>query len=187
MNNKPNIPEELIPGENYSFWTDIKVNGWLIVAMLTAFVSDMLLHSNAPRFFHLEEKDWPVVFGLLHPHAEDWPIVIRVIIELIPVIFSLLWARNIARWIRGMDELHRRITLEASLFAVIGTLLVVTAWHRLDKSGVLEAIFKPPSPPLERWDYRQLAHLDLNHFVLIIGLLGGFHFLGHCIFNRRYK
>ena len=187
MNNKPNIPERLIPGKNYSFWADMKVNGWMTAAVLTAFVSDMLLHSNVSMYFHLHEKDWPVLFGLLNPHAENWPVVIRVIIELIPVLLCLFWVRSVARWIRGMDELHRRITLEACLFAVIGTLLAVTVWHRLDKAGVLEAVFQPPSPPLEHWDFRQLAHLDINQFVLTIVLLWLFYFLGHSILNRRYK
>jgi multisubunit Na+/H+ antiporter MnhF subunit len=187
MKNKTNIPENLLPSKNYSFWTDMKVNGWMIAAVLTAFVSDMLLHSNVPRYFHLHEKDWPVVFGLLHPHSEDWPVMMRVIIELAPVLLSLLWARSVARWIRSMDELHRLITLEACLFAVIGTLLVITVWHRLSQAGILEAIFQPPSPPLERWDFRQLAHLDINQFVLTIGLLSLFYLLGHSILNRRYK
>src|ERR1035438_9505292 len=120
MNNKPNIPEEVIPGKNYSFWTDMKVNSWIIVALFTSFVTDMLLHSNVPRMLHIHEQDSPVLFGFLHPHAENWPVAMRVIIELLPLLMCVLWVRNIARWIRGMDELHRRIMLETLLFAVIG-------------------------------------------------------------------
>jgi hypothetical protein len=189
MNNKPNVPDELITLnlKRYSFWTDIKVNGWLFVAMLTACANIMLLHSNTFRIFHLHEKDWPVLAEWLHPHAENWPVVLRAIIELLPMFLSLLWVRDVVRWIRGMDELHRRIMLEAGLFAVIGTLFFVTVWDRLQKMGILKAIFQPPAPPLERWDYRQLAHLDFSYFPLIAALLCFFFFLGHTIFNRRYK
>ena len=176
MNNKPNIPDEvMLDWKNYSFWADMKVNLWLFVAMLTGAASAFLFHTNPP-------------YGPSHHcYYQDWPLMLRAVVELFPLLASLLWARSMARWIRGMDELHRRITLEACLFAVIGTLLVVTAWHRLDKAGVLEAVFRPPSPPLEHWDFRQFAHLDLNQFVLTIVLLWFFYFLGHSIFNRRYK
>jgi len=177
MNNKPNIPEETglvtLNFRKFSFRTDMKVNGWLFVAALTNFASIMLLHSNTPRIFHLQEKDWPVL--------------IQAIIELLPMFISLLWIRDVARWIRGMDELHRRIMLEACLFAVIGTLFFVTTWNHLDKTGILKAIFQPPFPPLHRWDYRQLAYLDFSQFTLIAGLLLSFYFLGFFIFDRRYK
>jgi hypothetical protein len=127
------------------------------------------------------------MYGLMQLHVEDWPVVIRAIIELLPMFISLLWIRDVARWIRGMDELYRRIMLEACLFAVIGTLFFVTTWNRLDKTGILKAIFQPPSPPLKHWDYRQLAYLDFSQFTLIAGLLLFFYFLGYFIFNRRYK
>ena len=34
MNNKLNTPQEVMPGKSYSFWADMKVNGWVIVAAL---------------------------------------------------------------------------------------------------------------------------------------------------------
>jgi hypothetical protein len=175
----------------------MKVNGWLFVAMLTACVSYMLLHGNVPRLFNLpetlQERDWPLMYGLMHLHVKDWPIVIRVIIELLPMFMSLLWIRDVARWIRGMDELHRRIMLESCLFAVIGTLFFVTAWNRLDKTGALKGIFQPSTVSLDavpwvaRWDWHRLAYLDFSYFPLIAALLLFFFCLAHFIFNRRYK
>src|ERR1017187_1050626 len=183
MNNKPNDPEETglvtLNLRKISFRTDMKVNGWLFVAALTNFASIMLLHSNTPRIFHLQEKDWPVV--------------IRTIVELLPMFISLLWIRDVARWIRGMDELHRRIMLESCLFAAVGTLIFVTAWVRLDKTGILKTIFQPPPVALDhalwggRWNYRNLAYLDFSYFPLIAALLVFFFCLGYFIFNRRYK
>jgi hypothetical protein len=199
MHNKPNLPEEVIPLslKKYSLWTDMKVNGWLFVAILTACFSYSLLHGNVPRLFHLpenlQEKDWPLMYGLMQLHVEDWPVVIRVIIELLPLFLSLLWIRDVARWIRGMDELHRRIMLESCLFAAVGTLIFVTAWVRLDKTGILKTIFQPPPVALDhalwggRWNYRNLAYLDFSYFPLIAALLVFFFCLGYFIFNRRYK
>ena len=195
MNTKPNVPEELITFsfKKYSFWTDMRVNRWLLVAMLIACANIMLLHSNMPRILHLHEKDWPVLTELLHPHAENWPIVIRLIIEVIPFLVSLLWIRDVARWIRGMDELHRRLMLETCLFAVIGTLFFVTLWGHLQNTGILKAIFNPPTASLDsvpwvsRWDYRRLAYLDFGYLPLTAAVLLVFHVLGYFIFNRRYK
>jgi hypothetical protein len=178
MNTKTNIPDEVIPGKSYRFWTDMKVNSWMMVAMVTAGMSDLLLHSNYPALLHLREN------------AEGWPIAIRVLIELAPVLFSLLWARKVVRWIGGMDELHRRITLEASLFAATGTLVIVTVWHRLATAGVLQAIFQtPPAPPqpLAHWDFRCLGSLDLGQFALTIAMVYLLYFVGHTLSNRRYQ
>jgi hypothetical protein len=191
MNNKPNIPEDTglvtLNLRKISIRTDLKVNGWLFVSMLTAAVSDLLLHGNIFRGWHIQEKNWPVLSELMHHHGEDWPVLMRVIVELLPMFMSLLWIRDVARWIRGMDELHRRIMLETCLFAVIGTFFFITAWNRLQNTGVLKAIFQPASPPLHRWDYRQLAYLDFSNFAFIAALLVSFFVLGHFFLNRRYK
>jgi hypothetical protein len=195
MNNKPNVPEELITF-SFSlkrFWTNMKVNGWFWAAMLTAAVSYSLLHGNIFKGWHIQENNWPLLSGLHQHHGEDWPVVIRVIIELLPMFMSLLWARDVARWIRGMDELHRRIMLETCLFAASGTFFFITAWNRLQNTGVLKAIFQPPTVSLdavswvERWDWHRLAYLDFSYFPLTGGLLLFFFGLGYFIFNRRYK
>jgi hypothetical protein len=147
MNNKPNIPEELVTWKYYSFRTDVKVNGWCWVALLTSFVNEAFL---------------------LPPH-KDWPIAMRAVIALIPLVACLLWVRSVARWIRGMDELHRNITLVACLFAAIATLFVVTALHLLVVAGVFS------------------ANLIASSSYVSIGLVACLYGLGHFLFNRRYK
>ena len=84
MNSKPNLPEEIEPGSHYSFRTDMKVNAWSWVAVLTSFAGEVLLL----------------------PHHKDWPVASRAVIALVPLMASLLWVRSIARWMHGMDELR---------------------------------------------------------------------------------
>ena|ERR1039458_8491093 len=169
MNNKPNIPEEVIFGtKQFSYRTDGKVNFWLLFAMVTGAANDLLFHTNPP-------------YGPLHHcYYQDWPVVLRAVVELFPLLASLLWARSMARWIRGMDELHRRITLEALLFAAIATLCVLSIWPLLDGAGVSAAI-------LQATNNVHLEALDKPNFPLTLGMLWLFYFLGHAIFNRRYK
>ena len=147
MNNKPNIPEELAPGKYYSFRTEMKVNGWCWVAVLTSFAGEC----------------W------LLPHHKDWPVLLRTIVALVPLMASLLWVRSVAGWIRDMDELHRRITVAACLFATIGTLFVVAALHLLVVAGVFSAKFQAAAGFVAIW------------------LVVCFYILGQAIFNHRYK
>jgi uncharacterized membrane protein SirB2 len=144
---KPNLPEELAPGKQYSFRTEIKVNGWCWVAVLTSFAGEC----------------W------LLPHHKDWPVLWRVAIALVPLMASLLWVRSVAEWIHGMDELHRRITIAACLFATVATLLVVTGLHFLVAAGVFPARFQATAG------------------FVVIWLVVCFYILGQAIFNRRYK
>ena len=168
MNNKPNIPEEVMSWKNYSFWTDMKVNGWLLVAMLAGTANAFLFHSNPPYS------------PLHHCYYQDWPIVLRAIVELFPLLATLLWARSIMRWMRGLDEMHRRIMLETWLIAAIATLYFLSIWHLLDLAGVSAAI-------LQATNNVHLEALDKPNFPLTLGMLWLFYFLGHTIFNRRYK
>jgi len=147
MNNKPNTPEELVTWKYYSFRTDMKVNGWCWVAILASFVNEVFLL----------------------PHHKDWPVVMRAVIALVPLVAGLLWVRSVAQWIRGMDELHRNITLAACLFAAIATLFVVMALHLLVVAGVFS------------------ANLQASSGYVILYLAACFYGLGHFLFNRRYK
>jgi hypothetical protein len=155
MNNKPNIPDEVFLGgsKEYSWLTDLKVNGWLMLAVLISGASDF--------FFAHKVKQLDVV--------------LRTLIALAPFFAILLWTRNLAQWIRGMDELHRRITLAAVLFAVSATFFFVLVWHRLEVAGFFEAI----CPGRKSWDIGTVGHAFL--------LMTLFYILGHAIFNRRYK
>ncbi len=155
MNDKPNLPEEIMFGPSYSLRANLKANTWAFVAMILSWAGDQLL--SLPR---------------------DWSVAERAIIALVPLLISLLWARDFVRWVRGMDEMHRRLSVEACLFATSVTLFVVTAWHILDKAGVFQAGL-----------HLARLHLD-SHFRTAsfpISLVLVFYFLGYAIFNRRYK
>jgi hypothetical protein len=155
MNNKPNLPEEIMFGPSYSIRANLKANTWAFVAMILAWAGDQLL--ALPR---------------------DWTVAQRVIIALVPLLVGLFWVRDFARWVRGMDEMHRRLSVEACLFATGVTLFVVSTWHILDKTGVFQA-----------GSYMTKLHLD-SHFHTAsfpISLVVGFYFLGYAILNRRYK
>jgi hypothetical protein len=147
MKSKPNIPEELAPGKFYSLRKEITVNGWCWVAVVTSFVGECFLL----------------------PHHKDWPTALRLVIALVPLAASLLWVRSVAVWVRGMDELHRRITTAACLFATIATLFVVAGFHFLVVAGVTT------------------NHFQVGAGFVIIWLVVCFYILGQTIFNRRYK
>jgi hypothetical protein len=167
MNHKPNLPEKILPGKNYSLWADLKVNGWILAT-------------------------WPVIFGgdLWLFNHEDCPFTLRVIIALIPLAMCLLWFRGVARWIRGMDELHHRITLEACLFAVTWTFFVIAAWLQLKHMGILTAIFRSSHSLLgslvRGFNLAGLTEYDF-YYPLAAMLFSSFYLLGHTISSRRYQ
>ena len=148
MNSKPFLPEEVEPGSgHYSLQTDIRVNGWAWAAVLTSFVGEVILL----------------------PHHTDWPSAARALVALIPLLAGLLWVRSVTRWLRGMDELHRRITTAAAVFASVTTLFVVAASRQLVVAGVLP------------------VHSQGFAGFVIIWLVVCFYLLGRKLFNRRYE
>src|SRR5215210_5901657 len=148
--NKPNLPDEIWLGKTeYSVWTDWKVNGWLFVATIVSVTSDIMF-----------------------PHVvRQWPVALRALAALIPFLVIPLWVRSLAQWISGMDELHRRVTLAAVFFATSATFFFVTAWHRLDKAGVFQAVFPVSKHPDASWDIGTVSHIFL--------LMTFFYFLGY--------
>src|SRR5271157_1443839 len=109
--NPPNTLESLQPCSGlYSLRKDIKLNAWLAVAV-AIYTIDQLL------------AKW-------HP---GWSVTIRAAVALAP---GLLYIRSWMRFTSGLDELQRRIQLEAWLFAVIGTVLTGIAISTLNESGV---------------------------------------------------
>ena len=84
------------------------------------------------------------------------------------------------RWMRGLDEMHRRIMLETWLIAAIATLCFLSIWHLLDLAGVSAAI-------LQATNNVHLEALDKPVFPLTIGMFYLFSVLGFTILNRRYK
>src|SRR5437868_4705357 len=111
--NKANLPETIIPGKSYSLWVDTKVNCWMGVAALISATSDIV--------FHFETKEWPL----------GWQLAI-VLAQFLAI---LLWVRSFSRWIRGMDELHQRITQASIFFAVCATFFCIMLLDRLGKVG----------------------------------------------------
>lgn len=148
MSNKPIFPESVQPGKHYSFRADLKLNAWAFVAVAFAIVSRILLHQN-----------------------HEWGVSLRAVVALSPLLPSLLYVWSVARWIRGMDELQRRIQLEACLFATIGTIFITTALSLLANVGGINM------PRLQHglgWE---------GTFASVIFL----YILGNIIVNRRYK
>ncbi|WP_367872913.1 hypothetical protein [Luteolibacter sp. Populi] len=154
MSYKPNVPNEICPGkEGYSWQTDRRVNSWLFLAVLISAASGF--------FFPGQVRELPVAW--------------RTMIALSPFLILPLWAGSVVRWVRGMDELHRRITTAAVLFAVSACFFFVLLWHRLEVAGFFEALV----PGRNGWDIGTIGHISLL-FVLFYGL-------GYSIFNRRYQ
>ena len=153
MNEKPNIPDELdlvFGFKDYSFRKDLKVNGWGYVAMALSFAGDVMLSRH-----------------------KDWPVALRTVIALSPIIPTLLWGRGFACWIRGMDELHRRLTVEVCLFATTATLFFFAALRPLANAGIFQ--------PLEK------VGLDIHTWWGTSWLLVCFYILGSKILHRRYQ
>lgn len=156
--NKPNDPNEIWLGESeYSMWTDWKVNGWLFAATIFSGAFDIVFQHN----------------------VRQWDVALRALVAVLPFIAVFLWMRALSRWIRGMDELHRRIVMEAVLFTTSATFFLVMLWHRLDKAGVFEAIFPGGRNAEASWDIGTIAHVFL--------LMTFFYFLGFRISSRRYE
>lgn len=89
----------------------VKLNAWAPVAVLAAFVSRLWLKS-------------PELTGLP-----------RIAVALLPLLPGLLYARAIWRWARGLDEMQRRIQLEALCFATLAMLFFALAADLLRAAG----------------------------------------------------
>jgi hypothetical protein len=113
---KPILPESVQPGRHYSYRADLKLNAWAFVAVVVALLSRSVSQRGVAK-----------------------GVTLRALVALSPLLPSLLYVRSIARWIRGMDELQRRIQLEACLFATTGTIFIATAFDLLGAAGVLQA------------------------------------------------
>src|SRR5581483_1429437 len=101
-NNKPNVPEEIGWSSLYSWRASFKAGaGWMMLVFIT---------------------DVPGAW--LIAHHKDWPLVLRIIIAMLPLLASLFYVRGVARWIRGMDELHRQVTLASFGFAAVAYLFL---------------------------------------------------------------
>jgi hypothetical protein len=111
---KLNLTESITPhAGHYSLKRDLHLNAWLAVAAVT-YLADLYLSRRNP--------DWsPLALGLM---------------ALVPLVPGSLYVRSWLRFIRGMDELQRRIQLEAFLLTALGTILVGTVINTLNANGV---------------------------------------------------
>ena len=110
------LPEALQCGKGYSFKADMKVNAWVFVALFLALM--------APRVVQ---------------HHPAWPSLLRSAVALSPLLPCLFYLMSICRWNHSLDELQRRIQVEAGLFATTGALFFTTALTLLAGVGVLQS------------------------------------------------
>jgi hypothetical protein len=158
MSTKPNVPGEILLGASeYSWRSDCSVNGWLAVAALISGCFDIIF----PTQFAACSLAW------------------RITVVLAQFVALALWVRSLMRWIRGMDEMHRRITTSAVLFAVSATFFVVLFWQRLESAGVINALTPDHIQKHGTWNIATVAHSFL--------LMTLFYIFGHHFFSRRYR
>ena len=142
------MSENLLPEAVHTTPRDaIKLTLWAGVAVIVSFLSRWWL-----------------------PHHADWNTALRTGVALAPIVPSLLWARSLARWMRNLDELQRRIQYEAWFFAAVGTVFVVTALNLVEAAGIL------------RWERLQHGLGWEGAFALMFLLYA----VGCAISNRRY-
>lgn len=153
MTNRPNIPDEVDPRtRDFSIRAQWRVNHWAFAAILLSLAGDLLL------------RCWQ--------GSVQWPAAMRIVVALSPVLPAILYVRSLRRWLSGMDELHRQITLMVCLFAVSATLYLDMAMHPLRAWGLL-----PQGAWLATWRSWWMQAIPLTIFYM----------LGTMIFNRRYK
>lgn len=92
----------------------LKLNAWAGVAVMAAFVSRLLLRESA---------------GLTGAG--------RLAAALLPLLPGLLYVRALWRWMRGLDEMQRRLQLEAVCFAALAMLLLALTADLLKLGGFL--------------------------------------------------
>ena len=147
--NKPNLLESVLQpcSDHYSLKKDLRLNAWMLVATAVYVAISVLLKR--------------------HP---EWSPLTRGLLNLTPMIPGVLYVRTCLRFIRGMDELQRRIQLEAWLFAALGSLIIGAVINTLNDSGVSLG--------------------DLKHGLSLGGtfaLTFVLWLVGTAISNRRYK
>ena len=146
--NETIFPESVQPGKHYSLAADLRLNAWAFVAVVLSFTARWLLQ-----------------------HYHDWGTPLQSVVALSPLVASLLYVRSIGRWIRGMDEMQRRIQVEACLFATTATVFLRTSLDLLAGIGILQ------------WTR---LHNGLGWEGTFAAILV-FYILGNVILNRRYR
>jgi hypothetical protein len=112
---QPNLIESVVPcSGQYSLKKDLRLNAWLVAAAVV----------------------YVAILELLKRHPE-WSPLARGLLTLTPLVPGVLYVRSCLRFIRSLDELQRRIQLEAWLFASLGALIIGTIINTLNANGVI--------------------------------------------------
>ena len=111
--NENNITAD--PGEARAtpFKKSLKSNAWLFLTTVTYLVTLYFVKEN-----------------------QTWDPKIRVGVTLLPLLPGLIYLRALWSGFKTLDELQRRIQLEAWAFALGGTVLIGTAMNVLNANGV---------------------------------------------------
>ena len=126
-----------------SFRDGLKQNAWAAVAVAAAFASRIWLRSDA---------------------LDGIP---RMLVALLPLLPAALYLRTILRWACALDELQRRMQLEALCFGTMGMLSIALAADLLGAAGVI-------SPISFGWE----GYFAFTFFLYVAGLR---------VANRRYR
>ncbi|HEY5042713.1 MAG TPA: hypothetical protein VIK53_12000 [Verrucomicrobiae bacterium] len=107
MSTKPNNPDELILiDRQFSFRTAWSVCRWLFLSVVISVLCDWI--------FPKEVRQWPFAWRIAELLAEFGSLV--------------LWYFDVKSWMRGLDELQRRITQASLFFAVSASLFTLLLW-----------------------------------------------------------
>lgn len=93
-----------------------KLNAWAGVAVLAAIVSRLLLRGS------------------------DQTGTLALLVALLPLVPGLLYVRALWRWITGLDELQRRLQLQAVSFATLAMLLIGVTVDLLQQAGFVRSL-----------------------------------------------
>jgi hypothetical protein len=159
MNQLPNLPEDIGFGK-------LAPTSW----------RGSLTRAGAAWMFTAYLTDVPG--GILLRHHPDWPVLLRLFIVLVPLIATALYVRGLAGWIRGLDELHRRVVLTSWLFATTVYLLLAITWLFLDRAGIFAAL------NLVRFHLDQMPFSNSSLAISLTFLLAS---AGYAHFSRRYQ
>jgi hypothetical protein len=113
--NSPNLIESVTPcSGRYSFRQDLRLNAWFLVATVVYLLGRYALREN--------------------PAWSPWT---RSLVGLTPLLPGLLYLRTWVRFVRGLDELQRRMQVEAHIFAAWGTLVAGMVVTMLNQEGAV--------------------------------------------------
>lgn len=122
-----------------TFSSAISLNAWAVVAAVTAAGSRM----GAPRLV-------------------DQPLAVRSAVALMPLVPTFLWIRALSRWVNSLDEMQRRIQLEAWCFAAVGTVCLDVTLNLLQSAAILR---HPSVVHGLGWE----GHFALTFFLYMLG------------------